>query len=175
MHSSSFFLVLATLLAIASTAMADLQLTAPNSTSFVTAGGSLQIAWTYSGATPASPPTISVELVDNNKKLFTGPLALFSNLATTSGMATWSVPKLGFVGGNFSVILVANIASQATIYAIGPSFAIQPEGTAADQQPGSGSAHANGTSTATISTAQWRHMGKGMVLLSVIVLVITSF
>ncbi|KAG0053521.1 hypothetical protein BGZ83_000938 [Gryganskiella cystojenkinii] len=170
MHSSSLLLCLATLFAIASTALADLTLTAPNATSFVTAGGSLSIAWTYSGALPPSPPTISVELVDNTKKLFTGPLALFSNLVTTSGSTTWSVPKLGFIGGNFSVILVANTASQATVYAVGPSFAILPEGTTptpSQQSPGRNAG-------VILGSSHWELLTKSMVVLSAVVLVLTS-
>ncbi|KAF9112044.1 hypothetical protein BGX27_004063 [Mortierella sp. AM989] len=123
--------------------MANLTITAPNATSFLTAGSSLPIVWAYSGPMPPNPPTISIELVDNascsdlircydeSKKLFTGPWALFSNLLTTSGSASWAIPKLGFIGNSFSIILVANINNQATILAQGPSFSILPEGTAA--------------------------------------------
>ncbi|KAF8937839.1 hypothetical protein BGZ58_002047 [Dissophora ornata] len=67
--------------------------------------------------------------MSKSKKLFTGPLALLSNLATSSGQASWPIPKLGFVGSSFSVILVANINNEATIFAQGPAFAILPEGT----------------------------------------------
>ncbi|KAI1288939.1 hypothetical protein EDD11_009526 [Mortierella claussenii] len=45
--------------------MADLSITAPNATSFVVAGGSLNVAWDYTGSMPPTPATISVELVDN--------------------------------------------------------------------------------------------------------------
>ncbi|KAF8926142.1 hypothetical protein BGZ52_006019 [Haplosporangium bisporale] len=106
--------------------MADLSITAPNTTSFVRAGGQLPISWSFSGSYPA---TISIELVDNSKQLFTGPLALFSNLQTTSGLASWTIPKLGFVGDKFSLILVANIGGTATILAQGPEFSIKAEGT----------------------------------------------
>ncbi|KAG0371376.1 hypothetical protein BGZ54_000003 [Gamsiella multidivaricata] len=67
--------------------------------------------------------------IDQSKKLFTGPLALFSNLMTTAGKANWTVPKLGFVGDSFSIILVANVNNEATIFAQGSTFSIQPEGT----------------------------------------------
>ncbi|KAF9439106.1 hypothetical protein BGZ76_011344 [Entomortierella beljakovae] len=117
---------MATIFAMLSTATADLTLTAPNASSFVTSGGLLPIAWTYSGPIPPNPPTISIEL---SRVLFNGPLALFSNLQTTSGGASWAIPKLGFVGTNFSIILVANVNNVATIYSQGPSFTILPEGT----------------------------------------------
>ncbi|KAG0348020.1 hypothetical protein BG004_006314 [Podila humilis] len=104
--------------------MADLVLTSPNASSFVRAGEQLPIAWTYSGS---YPPTISIELVDNSKQLFTGPLALFSNLPTTSGSASWPIPKLGYVSDNVSIILIANIAGTAVILAEGPKFSIKPE------------------------------------------------
>ncbi|KAF9570193.1 hypothetical protein EC968_002072 [Mortierella alpina] len=116
MHVSTV-LFLATLFALATPALADLTITAPVATSFVTAGSLLSIKWTYSGAQPPS------------KKLFTGPLALFSNLPTTAGAASWLIPKLGFVGNDFSIVLVANVNNQATMYAQGPTFAIHPEGT----------------------------------------------
>ncbi|KAF9290802.1 hypothetical protein BGZ68_006036 [Mortierella alpina] len=124
----SHVLFLATLLALATTVLADLTITAPVASSFVTAGGILSIKWTYSGTQPPS------------KKLFTGPLALFSNLPTTAGTASWPIPKLGFVGNDFSIVLVANVNNQATMYAQGPTFAIHPEGTPppADQSGGSG-------------------------------------
>ena len=78
------------------------------------------------------------------------------------------------------MILVANIASQATIYAVGPSFAIQAEGTAPGPQisggdGSNGSAQGNGATAATMTTAQWRHLGKAVVVLSAVVLVLTSF
>ncbi|KAF9899671.1 hypothetical protein EC991_008453 [Linnemannia zychae] len=130
MYTFSPLLIATTLLALISTVFADLVVTSPNATSFIVAGGQLPIAWTYTGPQPVTPATISVELVDNSKTLFTGPLALFSNLATSSGGASWSVPKLGFAGANFSVILIANVNSQATIFAQGPAFSIMPEGTA---------------------------------------------
>ncbi|KAG0023064.1 hypothetical protein BGZ81_008264 [Podila clonocystis] len=114
------------ILALASSVMADLSIIAPNTTSFVRAGGQLPISWSFSGT---YPPTISIELVDNSKQLFTGPLALFSNLQTTSGSASWTIPKLGFVGDKFSIILIANIGGTATILAEGPAFSIKPEGT----------------------------------------------
>ncbi|KAF9959491.1 hypothetical protein BGZ72_009543 [Mortierella alpina] len=136
MHTSPV-VFLATLLALATSVFADLTITAPVATSFVTAGSILSITWTYSGAQPPFPPTISVEL---SKKLFTGPLALFSNLPTTAGAASWPIPKLGYVGANFSIVLVANVNNQATLYAQGPTFAIHPEGTPppADQSGGGG-------------------------------------
>ncbi|KAG0328564.1 hypothetical protein BGZ99_005043 [Dissophora globulifera] len=135
--------------------MADLTLTSPNATSFVVAGGELSIYWTYSGVQPPSPSTISVELVDNSKKLFTGPLALFANLATTSGKASWSIPKLGYTGSSFSVILVANINGEATIFAQGPSFAILPEGTVNNATPAAQEpvVHSGATMTARWSLA----------------------
>ncbi|KAF9966705.1 hypothetical protein BGZ73_000888, partial [Actinomortierella ambigua] len=104
----------------------DLTLTQPNATTFITAGTQLPIAWTYTGTYPA---TISVELVDNSKQLFNGPLALFSNLVTTSGKTTWTIPKIGFVGDNFSIILIANTGGAAVMYAQGEKFSIKPEGT----------------------------------------------
>ncbi|KAG0249147.1 hypothetical protein DFQ27_000329, partial [Actinomortierella ambigua] len=104
----------------------DLVLTQPNATSFLTAGSQIPITWTYTGTYPA---TISVELVDNSKQLFTGPLALFSNLVTTSGNVVWQTPKVGFVGDNFSIILVANSGGTAVMYAQGEKFSIKPDGT----------------------------------------------
>ncbi|KAG0092578.1 hypothetical protein BGZ92_009373 [Podila epicladia] len=121
-------LFFAAILALASSVVADLSIIAPNTTSFVRAGGQLPISWSFSGT---YPPTISIELVDNSKQLFTGPLALFSNLQTTSGSASWTIPKLGFVGDKFSIILIANIGGTATILAEGPAFSIKPEGTPA--------------------------------------------
>ncbi|KAF9318906.1 hypothetical protein BG003_010322 [Podila horticola] len=121
-------LFFAAILALASSVMADLSIIAPNTSSFVRAGGLLPISWSFSGT---YPPTISIELVDNSKQLFTGPLALFSNLQTTSGSASWTIPKLGFVGDKFSIILVANIGGTATILAEGPAFSIKAEGTPA--------------------------------------------
>ncbi|OAQ31302.1 hypothetical protein K457DRAFT_124305 [Linnemannia elongata AG-77] len=166
MHAFSPLLVVATLLALVSTAFADLVVTSPNTSSFVVAGGQLPIAWSYSGPQPPSPATISVELVDNSKALFTGPLALFSNLATSSGGASWSVPKLGFAGANFSVLLIANVNNQATIFAQGPAFSIMPEGTA---PPAS-----TGTTTPTSAAAavsRWEWAGKGVLALTSTVLV----
>jgi len=77
---------------------------------------------------PTNGP-ISVSSKSQSKQLFTGPLALFSNLQTISGSASWTIPKLGFVGDKFSVILVANIGGTATILAEGPAFSIKAEGT----------------------------------------------
>jgi hypothetical protein len=45
--------------------IADLVVTSPNETSFIVAGSTLPITWTYSGVQSPFPPTISVELVDN--------------------------------------------------------------------------------------------------------------
>ncbi|KAG9320356.1 hypothetical protein KVV02_002089 [Mortierella alpina] len=154
MHVSPV-LFLATLLALATSVLADLTITAPAATSFVTAGSLLSITWTYSGVQPPVPPTISVEL---SKKLFTGPLALFSNLPTTAGTASWPIPKLGFVGNDFSIVLVANVNNQATMYAQGPTFAIRPEGTPppADQSGGSG-----GGQHSSANRLGWRVVGQG--------------
>ncbi|KAF8933558.1 hypothetical protein BGZ47_010823 [Haplosporangium gracile] len=155
MHHSSPLLVIATLLALVSTAFADLVVTSPNASSFIVAGGQLPITWSYSGPQPPSPATISVELVDNSKILFTGPLALFSNLATASGGASWSVPKLGFAGANFSVLLIANVNSQATLFAQGPAFSIMPEGTVAPVNTGT----TKPSSIATVSRWEWASKG----------------
>ncbi|KAG0212256.1 hypothetical protein BGX28_006609 [Mortierella sp. GBA30] len=153
--------------------IADLTVTAPTATSFVTAGGTLNIAWTYSGQQPPVPPTISVELVDNSKKLFTGPLALFSNLPTSAGSASWPIPKLGFVGSSFSVILVANTNNVATIYAQGPTFSIQPEGTPAPANPsgGDGSNGAHGSAT----MLRWNMTGQAIAIVAAIALFWMSF
>ncbi|KAF9152737.1 hypothetical protein BG015_004792 [Linnemannia schmuckeri] len=166
MHSFSPLLVVATLLALISTAFADLVVTSPNATSFIVAGGQLPIAWSYSGPQPPSPATISVELVDNSKTLFTGPLALFSNLATASGGASWPVPKLGFAGANFSVLLIANVNNQATLFAQGPAFSIMPEGTAAPVNAGT----TKPSSIAAVS--RWEWTGKGVLALTTALLVL---
>ncbi|KAG0215699.1 hypothetical protein BGX33_000929 [Mortierella sp. NVP41] len=155
MYNFSPLLIVVTFLALVSTAFADLALTSPNSTTFIVAGGELPIAWTYSGPQPPSPPTISVELVDNTKALFTGPLALFSNLATSSGGASWSVPKLGFAGANFSIVLVANVNNQATLFAQGPAFSIMPLGTAAPE------AQVTPKNSAATVASRWARAGKG--------------
>ncbi|KAF9217384.1 hypothetical protein BGZ59_004694 [Podila verticillata] len=145
-------LFFAAVLALASSVMADLSITAPNTTSFVRAGGQLPISWSFSGSYPA---TISIELVDNSKQLFTGPLALFSNLQTTSGLASWTIPKLGFVGDKFSLILVANIGGTATILAQGPEFSIKAEGTPAP-------AAAPGTSPSSSNSNSWSLLAKAV-------------
>ncbi|KAK3816764.1 MAG: hypothetical protein JOS17DRAFT_820640 [Linnemannia elongata] len=160
MHTFSPLLVVATLLALVSTTFADLVVTSPNTSTFIVAGGQLPITWSYSGPQPVSPATISVELVDNSKTLFTGPLALFSNLATASGGASWSVPKLGFAGANFSVLLIANINNQATIFAQGPAFSIMPEGTAAPANTGT-----NKPTSASAAGSRWEWAGKGVLAL----------
>ncbi|KAG0252239.1 hypothetical protein BG011_007098, partial [Mortierella polycephala] len=121
-------LFLATLLALATTVLGDLALTAPIATTFVTAGGQLPITWTYSGPQPPDPSAISVEIVDNSNKLFLGPLALFSGVDTVTSKVLWTVPKLGFVGNNFTVILVAKVNEQAVIFAASPVFSIKEEG-----------------------------------------------
>ncbi|KAG0234923.1 hypothetical protein B0O80DRAFT_498198 [Mortierella sp. GBAus27b] len=159
-------LLLATLFALATTVLADLTLTVPNATTFVAAGGSLPIAWTYSGPMPPNPATISVELVDNSKKLFTGPLALFSNLVTPSGGASWTVPKLGFVGNSFSIVLLANVDGQATIFAQGPTFSIQPEGSIAPAT----AAVSNGQNSS--SRARWCWAGKIVIVVATMFLVL---
>ncbi|KAG0253937.1 hypothetical protein BGZ95_006173 [Linnemannia exigua] len=161
MYSFSPLLIAATFLALVSTVVADLTITSPNATSFIVAGGQLPIAWTYTGPQPPTPPTISVELVDNSRTLFTGPLALFSNLATASGGATWNVPKLGYAGANFSIILVANVNSQATLYAQGPAFSIMPEGTAAPVSP----SQPKGTTPSAASATRWEWAGKSTLVL----------
>ncbi|KAF9137286.1 hypothetical protein BGX30_010382 [Mortierella sp. GBA39] len=169
MHTFSLLLVAATLLAFVSTAFADLVVTSPSATSFIVAGGQLPIAWSYSGPQPPSPATISVELVDNSKALFTGPLALFSNLATASGSVSWSVPKLGFAGANFSVLLIANVNNQATIFAQGPAFSIMPEGTAppaANTTTGT-----TNPSSAAAAVSRWEWAGKGVLALTSTLLV----
>ncbi|CAO3568562.1 unnamed protein product [Mortierella alpina] len=150
MHVSPV-LLLATLLTLAVSVLADLTITAPAATSFVTAGSLLSITWTYSGVQPPVPPT--------SKKLFTGPLALFSNLPTTAGAASWPIPKLGFVGNDFSIVLVANVNNQATLYAQGPTFAIRPEGTPppADQSGGSGGSN----SPSSANRLSWGVVGQG--------------
>ncbi|KAG0308556.1 hypothetical protein BGZ97_013345 [Linnemannia gamsii] len=169
MHTFSPLLVIATFLAFVSTALADLVVTSPNATTFVVSGGQLPIAWSYSGPQPPSPATISVELIDNSKKLFTGPLALFSNLATASGSASWSVPKLGYVGANFSVLLIANVNGQATLFAQGPAFSIMPEGTAPPASPETTKPSASASGGAT---PRWKWAGKGVLALTTTFVVI---
>ncbi|KAF9182150.1 hypothetical protein BGZ51_004899 [Haplosporangium sp. Z 767] len=128
--TSFCLLFLATLLALATTALAgELTLTSPIATTFATATGELPITWTYSGEQPTDPPAISVELVDNSKKLFSGPLALFSGVNTVKSKVVWSVPKMGFVGNNFTILLVAKVNEQAVVFAQSPVFSIKEEGT----------------------------------------------
>ncbi|KAK3834945.1 MAG: hypothetical protein J3R72DRAFT_451859 [Linnemannia gamsii] len=162
MYNFSPLLIATTLLALVSTVFADLTITSPNATTFVVAGGSLPITWTYTGPQPPAPPTISVELVDNSRTLFTGPLALFSNLATASGGAIWSVPKLGYAGANFSISLIANVNNQATLYAQGPAFSIMPEGTAAPVSP----SQPKGATPSSATATKWEWATKSTLVLA---------
>ncbi|KAG0287241.1 hypothetical protein BGZ96_008809 [Linnemannia gamsii] len=169
MHTFSPLLVVATFLAFVSSAFADLTVTSPNATTFVVAGGQLPIAWSYSGPQPPFPATISVELADNSKALFNGPLALFSNLATSSGSILWSVPKLGYAGANFSVLLIANINGQATTFAQGPAFSIMPQGT---EPPANTSTAQPTPATAGGAVSRGERVGKGVLALTTTFLVI---
>ena len=99
----------------------DLSAGSPSSFPLWTTTRPLSLTFFHLGSSPS---------LDQSRTLFTGPLALLSNVATSLGGSSWLVPKLGFVGSNFSVVLVANVNSQATLFAQGHAFSILPEGTA---------------------------------------------
>ncbi|KAF9425843.1 hypothetical protein BGZ94_007174 [Podila epigama] len=132
-------------------------------TSFVRAGDQLQVSWSYSEPYPA---TISIELVDTSKRLFNGPLSILSNLPTTQGVATWNVPKVGFVGGNFSVHLISNNGGTALILAEGQVFEVKPEGA---PYPSSSS---NGQS---VLASKRSTLAERIILIAVIAIVLSTF